>query len=168
MKWLLDKNHSEVQFKVKHMLISTITGNFTEFDAKVSSDDVDFKNAKFEFNANVDSIHTWNEERDNHLKSDDFFNASDFPWVSFEGENWVGDTLTGEITLKGVRKSIELTVDFGGVITDPNGDTRAGFEFLGEINRKDFGLNWSEVTENGGLVVSDMVRLFVNLEFIKQ
>lgn len=168
MRWILDKSHSEVQFKVKHMLISTISGDFTEFDANALSDNTDFKNAEFELTANVDSINTRNDERDTHLKSDDFFNASDYPILSFTGGNWVGDTLKGEISIKGVRKSIELAVNFGGVIVDSNGNTRAGFEFSDEINRKDFGLNWSEVTENGGLVVSDNVKSFVNLEFIKQ
>jgi len=168
VKWKLDHSHSEVQFKVKHMVISTVSGEFLEFDASAESSDEKFSNPKFEFSADVNSINTRNEQRDEHLKSDDFFNATDFPKLSFKGEDFDGDTLKGEITIKGVTKPIELQADFGGVITDPYDLQRAGFEFTGELNRKDFGLNWSATTEAGGLVVADKVRLFVNLEFIQE
>ena len=100
-------------------MISTISGNFTEFEAGLLSDGVDFKNAKFDFIAQVDSLNTRNEERDTHLKSDDFFNASDYPILSFTNDIWIGDTLKGEISIKDIRKSIELTINFGGIIIDP-------------------------------------------------
>lgn len=167
-KWIVDKSHSEVQFKVKHMVISTVTGDFMDFDAEVITDDDSFSNPKFSFTASVNSIHTKNADRDAHLKSDDFFNANEFPVLTFEGNELNGDKLNGMLTLKGVTKPITLDVDFGGVIKDPYGNQRAGFEFEGEINRKDFGLNWSATTEAGGLVVADKVKLFVNLELIKQ
>lgn len=168
VKWNLDKTHSEVQFKVKHMVISTVTGDFSSFDAHAESEDEVFKNAKFEFSADVNSISTKNEQRDEHLKSDDFFNSSEFPKLTFKGSEFEGEKLKGEITMKGVTKPITLDVDFGGVITDPYGNQRAGFEFTGQLNRKDFGLNWNGTLESGGLVVSDNVKLFVNLEFTKQ
>lgn len=168
VNWNLDKTHSEVQFKVKHMVISTVTGDFSSFDAHAESEDEVFKNAKFEFSADVNSISTKNEQRDEHLKSDDFFNSSEFPKLTFKGSEFDGEKLKGEITMKGVTKPITLDVDFGGVITDPYGNQRAGFEFTGQLNRKDFGLNWNGTLESGGLVVSDNVKLFVNLEFTKQ
>lgn len=168
VKWNLDKTHSEVQFKVKHMVISTVSGDFSSFDADAESEDENFKNAKFEFNADVDSISTKNPQRDEHLKSDDFFNSTEYPQLSFKGSEFDGEKLNGEITVKGVTKPITLDADFGGVITDPYGNQRAGFEFTGQLNRKDFGLNWNGTLESGGLVVSDNVKLFVNLEFTKQ
>lgn len=168
IKWNLDKSHSEAQFKVKHMVISTVTGEFLEIDSKAESSDEQFSNPKFQFTADVNTINTRNEQRDEHLKSDDFFNATDFPELAFEGADFDGETLKGEITIKGVTKPIELNADFGGVITDPYGLQRAGFEFSGELNRKDFGLNWSATTEAGGLVVADKVRLFINLEFVQE
>lgn len=167
-KWSLDKSHSEVQFKVKHMVISTVSGDFLDFDASAESQDESFDGANFSFEAKVDSINTKNPQRDEHLKSDDFFNAGEFPTLNFKGNNFSGNKLNGEITIKGTIKPITLNVDFGGVITDPYGNQRAGFEIEGEINRKDFGLNWSATTEAGGLVVADKVKLIVNLEFIKQ
>ncbi|SMC77117.1 YceI family protein [Moheibacter sediminis] len=167
-KWNLDKSHSEVQFKVKHMVISTVSGEFLDFDASAESQDDNFGNPSFEFTANIDSINTKNPQRDEHLKSDDFFNASEFPTLTFKGSELNGDKLNGEITIKGTTKPVSLDANFGGVITDPYGHQRAGFEFEGEINRKDFGLNWSATTETGGLVVADKVKLIVNLELIKQ
>ncbi len=168
IKWNLDKSHSEAHFKVKHMVISTVTGDFTSFDAHAESDDESFNNAQFEFKADINSINTKNEQRDEHLKSDDFFNAGQYPQLSFKGNNFDGEKLNGEITIKGVTKPISLDAEFGGVITDPYGNQRAGFEFSGQLNRKDFGLNWDAVMESGGLVVSDNVKLSVNLEFIKE
>ena len=167
-KWILDTSHSEVHFKVKHMVISTVSGDFLDFSGAAESDDDNFSNAKFEFEAKIDSIHTKSKERDEHLKNEDFFNAAEFPVLTFKGNDFSGDKLHGEITIKGVTKPITLSADFGGVINDPFGHQRAGFEFEGELNRKDFGLNWSATTEAGGLVVADKVKLLVNLEFIKQ
>lgn len=168
VKWKLDKSHSEAQFKVKHMVISTVSGEFLDVDATAETSDGNFSNPKFQFVAKVDSINTKNEQRDEHLKSDDFFNASEYPELIFKGEDFDGEKLKGEITIKGVSKPIELNADFGGVIKDMYGYQRAGFEFTGELNRKDFGLNWSATTEAGGLVVSDKVKLSVNLEFIQE
>jgi len=165
-KWNLDPSHSEVQFKVKHMVISTVTGNFDHFNADVESNSNDFSDAKFEFDAKVDSINTKNSDRDGHLKSADFFAAEQFPEMKFESTSGIQNgKIEGTLEIRGEKKPITLNADFGGVITDPWGLERAGFEFSGEINRKDYGLGWSQVTEAGGLVVSDKVKLLVNLEF---
>ena len=165
-QWNLDPSHSEVQFKVKHMVISTVTGNFDHFNAGVESNSNDFSDAKFEFDAKVDSINTKNKDRDTHLKSADFFAAEQFPEMKFESTSGIQNgKIEGTLEIRGEKQPITLNADFGGVIKDPYGLTRAGFEFSGEINRKDYGLGWSQVTEAGGLVVSDKVKLLVNLEF---
>ncbi|MFV0230724.1 YceI family protein [Empedobacter falsenii] len=165
-KWNLDPSHSEVQFKVKHMVISTVTGNFDHFEADVESNSDDFSEAKFAFDAKIDSINTRNADRDGHLKSVDFFAADQFPELKFKSTSGIKNgKIEGILEIRGEKKPITLYADFGGVIKDPYGLTRAGFEFTGEINRKDFGLGWSQVTEAGGLVVSDKVKLLVNLEF---
>lgn len=165
-KWNLDPSHSEVQFKVKHMVISTVTGNFDQFNAEVESNANDFSDAKFEFDAKIDSINTKNADRDGHLKSADFFAADQFPELKFESTSGIIDgKIEGTLEIRGEKKPITLEADFGGVIIDPWGNTRAGFEFTGDINRKDYGLTWTATTEAGGLVVSDKVKLLVNLEF---
>ncbi|MGV0918828.1 YceI family protein [Empedobacter falsenii] len=165
-KWNLDPSHSEVQFKVKHMVISTVTGNFDHFNAGVEANSDDFSDAKFEFDAKIESINTKNSDRDGHLKSADFFAAEQFPEMKFESTSGIlNGKINGTLEIRGEKQPITLNADFGGVITDPWGLQRAGFEFSGEINRKDYGLGWSQVTEAGGLVVSDKVKLLVNLEF---
>lgn len=164
--WNIDPSHSEVQFKVKHMVISTVTGNFDHFNAYLKSNNNDFSDAHFEFDAKIDSINTKNADRDGHLKSADFFAADQFPELKFESTSGIKDgKIEGTLEIRGEKKPITLEAEFGGVITDPWGNTRAGFEFTGDINRKDYGLTWTATTEAGGLVVSDKVKLLVNLEF---
>ncbi len=167
-KWILDPSHSEVSFKVKHMMISTVTGHFDEFEASIETEQEDFKNAEMRFSAKVDSINTKNSDRDAHLKSEDFFNATAHPELSFTSTAFDGEKLTGKITLRGVTQEITLEVDYNGIVEDPYGQTKAGFEFTGSLNRKDFELSWSAVTEAGNVVVSDKVKLIVNAQFIKQ
>lgn len=166
--WKVDPSHSEIEFKVKHMMISTVTGNFSEFDAEVEAEDDSFKNAQFTFSAKIDSISTRNDDRDTHLKSDDFFNAEKFPKLTFKSKKYDGETMVGDLTIRDVTKEITLNVDFNGIVEDPYGQTKAGFEATGTINRKDFNLNWSAVTEAGNIVVSDKVKLIANLQFVKQ
>ena len=167
-KWSIDQSHSEIAFKVKHMMISTLTGHFEDFTASVESSAENFKDAKFEFEAKIDSINTKNKDRDNHLKSGDFFDAASFPTMKFTSTSFDGEKLTGDLTIKDVTKTINLNVDFNGVAVDPYGQTKAGFEIKGEINRKDFGLTWSAVTEAGNIVVSDKIKLAVEVQFVKQ
>ncbi|RYZ53721.1 MAG: polyisoprenoid-binding protein [Sphingobacteriales bacterium] len=171
--WTIDTTHSEVQFKVKHMMISTVTGYFSSFNCTVTTEGDDFTSAKVEFTADLSSISTNNEQRDTHLKSEDFFDAANHPQVHFKGgklEKQSDDkyTLHGDLTIRGTTKPVVLDVEFGGIAEDPWGNTRAGFTVDGRINRKDYGLHWSAVTEAGGIVVSDEVRLHVNAEFIRQ
>jgi polyisoprenoid-binding protein YceI len=169
----IDVDHSDVMFKVKHLMISTATGIFKKFDATVETEGDEFTNAKVFFEADVNSIDTKNEQRDAHLKSDDFFNAEQFPKMTFKStgieKNGEGEyTLKGDLTIRDITKPITLDVDYNGSTKDPWGFERAGFEVTGKINRKEYGLKWSAVTEAGGLVVDDIVKLVMNIEFVKQ
>lgn len=166
--WKVDPAHSEIGFKVRHMMISTVSGSFEEFDATIESEDDSFKNAEFTFTAPVASISTKNKDRDTHLKSDDFFNAEKFPTISFKSKSFDGETMVGDLTIRDVTKEISLQVEFHGIAEDTYGQTKAGFEATGSINRKDFNLNWNAVTEAGNIVVSDKVNLIINCQFIKQ
>lgn len=171
-KWVIDPTHSEVQFKVKHLVITTVTGQFNEFSGEATASD-DFSDAQVSFEAKIDSISTNNEARDGHLKSEEFFAADQYPTLNFvstgitkkDDESFV---LNGDLTLRGVTKPVALDVEYGGTVVDPYGQTKAGFEIKGKINRKDFGLTWSAMTEAGGAVVSDDVRLIANVQFVKQ
>tara|TARA_R110000796_G_scaffold104102_1_gene213759 strand:+ start:142575 stop:143093 length:519 start_codon:yes stop_codon:yes gene_type:complete len=167
-KWSIDPTHSEIGFKVKHMMISTVTGYFDDFNASVETEDDSFSNAKFNFSAKTDSINTKIKDRDNHLKSDDFFNSEKFPELKFTSKSFNGEQLIGDLSIRDITKEITLDLDFNGVAVDPYGQTKAGFEISGEINRKDFNLIWSGVTEAGSIVVSDKVKLIIAAQFIKQ
>src|SRR5690554_6412420 len=167
-KWNIDSSHSEITFKVKHMMISTVTGYFEKFDANVEAADDTFKNATFKFSADIDSISMKNADRDAHLKSDDFFNAEKFPQLTFESTSFDGNKMTGNLTIRDITKEVTLDVDFNGVAVDGYGQTKAGFEIEGAINRKDFNLSWNAVTEAGSIVVSDKVKLIANTQFVKQ
>lgn len=166
--WKIDPTHSEIEFKVKHMMISTVTGSFADFDATVEVEKENFEDAKFSFNTKIDSINTKNEDRDTHLKSEDFFNAEKYPALSFESKSFDGEKMIGDLTIKNVTKEVVLDVDFNGIAVDPYGQTKAGFEAEGTISRKDFDLSWNAVTEAGSIVVSDKVKLIANLQFTKQ
>lgn len=166
--WKIDPTHSEIEFKVKHMMISTVTGSFADFDATVEVEKENFEDAKFSFNTKIDSINTKNEDRDTHLKSEDFFNAEKYPALSFESKSFDGEKMIGYLTIKNVTKEVVLDVDFNGIAVDPYGQTKAGFEAEGTISRKDFDLSWNAVTEAGSIVVSDKVKLIANLQFTKQ
>ncbi|WP_173427050.1 YceI family protein [Kordia jejudonensis] len=167
-KWNIDAAHSEIGFKVKHMMISKVKGAFEAFEASVETENDDFKNAQFDFIAKVNSINTKNNDRDTHLKSEDFFNADEYPEMIFKSTSFDGDKIIGDLTIKNVSKEIALNTDFNGVVIDPYGQTKAGFEITGKINRKDFGLTWNAVTEAGNIVVSDTINLALDLQFIKE
>jgi len=172
--WAIDPMHSEVTFKVKHLMITNVTGSFDTFNASVQTEDNDFTKAKVSFTADVDSISTGIKDRDNHLKSADFFDAANHPQIKFVAtkfENVDNDgsyEVYGDLTIRGTTKNIKLDVEFGGVIQDAYGNTKAGFTINGKIKRKEFGLHWDAVTEAGGVVVSDEVRIAVELQLIKQ
>lgn len=170
-KWIIDPTHSEVSFKVKHLVISTVTGYFRKFEGVAESGSEDFDGAAVSFSADVDSIDTNQADRDAHLKSPDFFDAANHPKLTFAGKvvKSGGDfKLIGDLEIRGTKKQVELDVDFGGVVADPYGQTKAGFEIEGKISRKEFGLTWSAVTEAGSVVVSDQVRLHLSVQLVKQ
>ncbi len=167
-KWVIDPMHSEFTFKVKHMMISTLTGRFEMFDATALTNGDDFAQAEVEVRVDVASISTNNADRDAHLKSDDFFNAAQFPEILFRSKSFDGNTLVGDLTMRDVTKEISLEVEFNGIAVDPYGQTKAGFELSGAVDRKAFGLKWNAITEAGSVVVSDTVKLLVNVQFTKQ
>lgn len=170
--WTVDTLHTDVQFKVKHLMINTVTGEFTSYRVNVESEREDFADAKISFEADINSITTKNEMRDNHLKSDDFFNAEAFPTMKFVSTELkhISETvyaLHGDLTIRDITKPVVLDVEYGGQMTDFYGNVKAGFELNGVINRKEFGLKWDAVTEAGGVVVSDMVKLHLNVQLQK-
>jgi polyisoprenoid-binding protein YceI len=172
-KWVLDPTHAEIQFKVRHLMITNVTGAFGKFDASIEMTDDNFEKSKIRFSAEVDSITTNNEQRDGHLKSADFFESSKFPELTFVSTNIEkvsGDdyVVFGDLTFHGVTKNIKLNVEHGGVIKDPWGNTRTGFTVEGKINRKDYGLAWNVATEAGGVVLGEDVKLHASVEFVKQ
>lgn len=172
VKWNLDPTHSELQFKVKHLMITNVTGSFTDFSVEAESEDDAFKNPNVSFSAKVASIHTANEQRDGHLKSGDFFDAEQFPEIRFVSTSVKHQDdehfdLTGDLTIKGVTKPVTLKVEFGGVAKDPWGNVKAGFTINGKINRADFGLTWNAPIETGGVLVSEEVRIFAEIQLVK-
>ena len=169
----IDASHTDIQFKVKHLMISTVTGQFKIFDGTLEVEGNDLTKATATFEAETASVDTKSEQRDEHLKSDDFFNAEQFPKLTFKSTSIEKKSdseyvLHGNLTIRDVTKPVELQVEFNGDIVDPWGMERKGFEINGKINRKDYGLKWSALTEAGGLVLSDDVKLHMNIEVVKQ
>lgn len=171
-KWIVDPTHSEVHFKVKHLVISTVTGTFKVFEGELETESEDFENSEISFSLDVSSIDTNQEQRDEHLKSADFFNAPQYPKISFKSTAFTKDgddyLLLGDLTIRDITKPVKLNVEFGGSATDFYGNDKAGFEIQGKINRKDFGLTWDGITEAGAIVVGEEIRLSINLQFAKQ
>lgn len=163
--WKIDPTHSEIGFKVKHMMISTVSGYFNEYNARIDAENESFINADISFSARTASINTKEKDRDTHLKSADFFDSEKYPEISFKSKSYDGDTLIGDLTIKDVTKEVALDVDFNGIATDPYGQTKAGFEVRGTVNRKDFNLTWNALTEAGNIVVGDKVKLSLDLQF---
>ncbi len=172
-KWVLDPTHSEVLFKVKHLMISNVTGNFNRFNGTVETDGDDLTSAKVQFTAEISSISTNNEQRDAHLKNGDFFDAEKFPQLTFEGDRLekTGDEqyeLQGMLTMRGNSKKVSLKVEYGGMTQDPWGNTRVGFSVTGKINRKDFGVSFGMVSETGGVMLGEDVTINANVQFVKE
>jgi polyisoprenoid-binding protein YceI len=172
--WALDPTHSEVNFKVKHLMITNVTGGFTDYSITASTDSDDFSNANISFTAKAASVNTGNEQRDAHLKGADFFDAENFPELSFKATSYKATDdagnyeLNGDLTIKNVTKPIKLSVEFGGIAKDPWGNAKAGFTISGKINRKDWGLNWNAALEAGGVLVSDEVKINCEIQLLKQ
>lgn len=172
-KWIVDPAHSEIQFKVKHLMITTVTGYFRNFNIEVETEEEDFTKAgSIIFTANADSIDTSNSQRDTHLKSDDFFNAEKFRTIKFVGKSFTrtGDQyeLKGDLTIRDITKPMTLEVEYGGIVTDPYGQTKAGFTVDGRIKRKEFNLMWDAVTEAGQVVVSNDIKIHCEVQLVKQ
>lgn len=170
-KWVLDPTHSEITFKVKHMMITNVKGEFKDFTIDVEGDDI-FKSS---INVAIDasSINTNNNDRDNHLKSADFFDVETHKQLIFKSTSFVQKDdeeyeLKGMLTIKGISKEITLDVDFGGVNVDPWGNEKAGFSIEGKINRKNWDLNWNAALETGGVLVSEDVKIYGEVQFVKQ
>ena len=172
-KWVIDPFHSEIAFKVKHLMISKVKGQFKEFEASIYTTGDDFMTAEIDFWVNPGSVDTGNADRDTHLKSPDFFDVDKFPEISFVGntyekvDNDGSYEMYGDLTVKGITKRIKLDVEFGGVMTDPWGEEKAGFSINGKINRKDWGLAWNSLLEGGGLLLSDDVWISCEVQLKK-
>lgn len=171
-KWVLDTTHSEIKFKVRHMMITNVTGSFNELNATIEGFDDKFETANVEFNAKIDSVDTANEQRDGHLKSADFFDAEKYPEMKFKSTkiNKKSDDefeMIGDLTIKDATKEVRLNVEFGGINKDPWGNMKAGFSVEGKINRKDFGLGWNAALETGGVLVGEEVKIMGEIQFAK-
>jgi polyisoprenoid-binding protein YceI len=172
-KWAIDPMHSEIQFKVRHLVISTVSGFFKSFEGSLETENEDFEDAVISFSLDIDSIDTTQSQRDEHLKSPEFFDAAQYPKISFKSTSFkkTGDEefeLTGDLTIKGITKSVKLEAEYGGTTADFYGNTKAGFEVTGKINRKDFGLTWDGITEAGSIVLGEDIKLIINIQLAKQ
>ncbi len=171
-KWNIDPTHSEVTFKVKHMMITNVSGTIKDFNLSAETDGDDFTASDATFVAKAASVDTGNEQRDGHLRSPEFFDAEKFPEIRFRKtgfEKVGGDNykLHGELTIRDVTKPIVLDAEHGGIGKDPWGNTKTGFTISGKINRKDFGLNWNAALETGGVLVSDDVKINCEIQLVK-
>jgi len=172
-KWAIDAAHSEIGFKVKHLMISNVSGKFDKFEGTIESTADDFAGAKIGFTAETASVDTGNAQRDGHLQSPDFFDSVKFPQLKFistkfekvSGEKYV---LSGDLTIRDVTKPVKLDVEFLGLATDPYNNTKAGFSITGKINRTDYGLNWNAALEAGGVLVSEEIKLQIEVQVVKQ
>ncbi len=171
-KWNLDKDHTTLGFQVVHMVVSKTKGKFTEYSGTVEMDVEKQEFKAFEAVIQTASVTTDHQKRDDHLRSADFFDAKTFPTMTYKMKSYTksGDQYTaiGDITLLGVTKELALVGTFNGVAQDPWGNTRAGFTAAGTMNRKDFGMKFSKLLDNGGLMVSDEVQLILEIEVIKE
>jgi len=170
-KWVLDPIHSELSFKVKHLMIANVKGAFSQFTAEIDGEDI--TNSAVKATIDASSISTNNTDRDIHLKSADFFDVENhkdilFTSTSFKKIDDENYKLTGQLTIKDVTKEIVLDVEFGGTNKDPWGNEKAGFTLTGKINRKDFGLTWNAALETGGVMVSEDVKINAEVQFVKQ
>lgn len=172
-KWVNDPSHSELLFKVRHLMITNVKGEFRDFKVEVNSDDNDFSNAEVNVTIEASSVFTNNNDRDVHLKSADFFDIENHKELTFKSTKFekVNDSefkLTGLLSIKGIENEVTLDVDFGGTMKDPWGNEKAGFSLEGKINRKDWDLNWNAALETGGVLVSDEVSISADVQLVKQ
>lgn len=173
-KWGIDPAHSEIGFRVKHLMITNVRGTFKEFDASIYTTGEDFMTSEIDFWLNPASITTGDEKRDAHLKSADFFDVENYKEINFTGDSYENVDkdgsyeLYGDLTIKGIKKQVKLSVEFGGVMKDPWGNHKAAFTINGKINRKDWGLNWNTTLEAGGVLVSEDIYISCEVQLVKQ
>jgi polyisoprenoid-binding protein YceI len=172
-KWVLDPTHSELGFKIKHLMITNVSGSFKNFQAEVETKGEDFSTAKIILTADLASISTSNEQRDAHLRTSDFFEVEKYPQLKFQStkvEKVEDDEFTvyGELTLKGLTKPVKLQVEFNGLTKDPWGGERAGFVVTGKINRSEWGVNFNGVLETGGMLLGEEVKINSEIQLVKQ
>ena len=165
--WKLDPTHSELAFKVRHLMITNVTGQVGKFDVTAESSDDNFTSGSVQFTADMSTVTTGDANRDGHLMTADFFEADQYPTMMFESTSFIGCKLEGHLTIKNITKPVSLDVDFGGIGTDPWGNVKAGFSLNGKINRKDWELNWNAPLEAGGVLVSEEVRLHAEIQLVK-
>jgi len=171
-KWAIDPSHSKVGFKVKHLMISNVQGSFKKFDGQAVTEGNDFSNAAISLSINASSIDTEAADRDNHLRSADFFDSEKYPLITLDGSDLksLGNDmfeLTGNLTIKGITKKVVMSVEYGGLMKDPWGNVKAGFSVSGKLNRKDWGLNWNAALEAGGFLVGDEINIIGDIQLIK-
>lgn len=171
--WILDLTHSEVQFRIRHLMISTISGYFKQFNVFLKNENDDFSDVHIEFITDINSIDTNNAQRDAHLKSPDFFDAARHPQIKFESSHFEkidakNYKLQGVLTIRDISKQVTFNTVFGGITPDPWGNTRVGFTITGKINRQEFGIVFNAVTETGSVVLGDEVDVQCNIQFIRQ
>ena len=164
--FMLDKPHTNIGFKAKHLLVSSVNGNFTEFDGNIEFDYMKKELIALEGKIKVASINTDNAKRDDHLRSGDFFDANKFPEITFVSTKVEGDTLWGDLTIKGITKNVKFALDDVGTVIGPKGNKRVGFVLTGKVNRFDYGLNWNKLLEAGGAVVSEEIKIIIEMEGI--
>ncbi|HLS71822.1 MAG TPA: YceI family protein [Chitinophagaceae bacterium] len=171
VKWTLDPAHSEIEFKVRHMMISNVKGSFDSFNAEIDGED--FQSGKIHVEVDASSINTGQEDRDKHLESKDFFDVAQYPKIIFEGEKMLKKSensyvLEGKLTIRDITKPLSLNVEYGGMKKDPWGNEKVGFSIDGKFNRKDWGLGWNTVLETGGVMVGEEVKINAEVQFAKQ
>jgi len=172
-KWILDPTHSEIGFKIKHLMITNVSGNFNKFEVSVKTDGDDFSNAQISANVDVASINTNNSQRDEHLRNADFFEADKYPYITFKStriqkideENF---HLLGELTIKETTRPVKLVLEYGGVSKDPYGNVKAGFSLAGKINRHNFGVSYNAVLETGGVALGEDIKINGEIQLVKQ
>jgi polyisoprenoid-binding protein YceI len=172
-KWVVDSSHSEILFKVKHLMITNVKGEFRKFDIAVETEGNDFSTAKVKTTIDASSIFTNEEKRDGHLKSEDFFDVENHKELVFESTSLKREDddefeMKGNLTIRGVKKEVKVEVEFGGLMTDPYGNEKAGFSIEAKINRKDWGLNWNAALEAGGVLVGEEVKIMAEIQLVKQ
>ena len=172
--WSIDQAHSEIGFKVKHMMVSNVYGRFLWFEGDANIDEDNFENSTFTFSADIASVDSGNPDRDVHIQSPDFFDSVHYPKMTFKStsigrvddENF---TVTGDLTIKDITKPVTLSVEYSGLsMVDPWGDTKRGLSANGKINREDWGLTWNSALEAGGVLVGKEVTLSLDVQFVKQ